>query len=104
MKQTYTHNQNSELLLTRHAVVQMSKRSLSINAVDAVLNYGRTANVRGAAIYAIGRKEVELFASAGVDLAPYQGIQVVCSLSDGAVITAYRNQNFRSLRSRRLRR
>ena len=65
-----------------------------------VLNYGRVAHVRGATIYAVGRKEVERFARDGMDLSDVEGVQVVCSDS-GVIMTVYRNRDFRGLRPRR---
>ena len=46
-----------------------------------------------------GRKEVRKSAKQGIDLCALEGIQVVCS-TDGAVVTAYRNRDFRGLRVR----
>lgn len=83
--------------LTDHARQRMNMRRISSSAIVAVLRYGRVAIVRGAVIYAIGRKEVERFAVEGIDLAPHEGVQVVCS-HDGAILTAYRNRDFRGLR------
>jgi hypothetical protein len=68
----------------------------------AALAYGRRVHVRGATIRAIGRREVARYRSHGIDLAMYEGVQVVCG-SDGAVLTAYRNRDFRGLRPRRCR-
>lgn len=52
---------------------------------------------RGARIYAIGRREVERYRAQGVDLDPFEGVQVVTKL-DGAVLTVYRNRDLRGLR------
>jgi len=83
--------------LTQHAWRRMTARGLSLTAVQAALEYGRVAYVRGAAIFAIGRKEVKRFAMQGVDLSHYEGIQVVCA-PEGTILTAYRNHDFRGLR------
>ena len=88
--------------MTRHAWRRMTARGLSYSAVDAALEYGRVAHVRGATIYAIGRKEVARYASEGVDLARFDGVQVVCT-PGGTVLTVYRNRDFRGLRPRRRR-
>jgi hypothetical protein len=45
--------------VTQHAWARMCGRRLNGQTIDAVLSYGRVIHVRGAAIYAIGRKEVE---------------------------------------------
>lgn len=84
-------------LLTRHASERLIKRGLCLAGVDAAMTYGRLVHIRGADIHAIGRKEVERFEQDGVDLSPYEGLQVVCS-SDGDVLTVYRNRDFRGLR------
>lgn len=83
--------------LTKHAQRRMTARRISDVALEAVLTYGRVAFVRGAEIYAIGRKEVELYQRQGIDLTAFEGIHVVCSLN-GAVMTAYRNRDLRGLR------
>lgn len=93
---------NSNYDLTRHAWERMGCRGLSPDKVRRVVNYGRVAHVRGATIYAVGRKEVERFALDGVDLHDVEGIQVVCSDS-GNIMTVYRNRNFRGLRPSRRR-
>lgn len=85
--------------LTRHAWERMSGRGLSPGAVRLVLDYGRTARVRGAVIYAIGRKEVEFYRRDGVDLSSVEGVQVV-STSTGSIMTVYRNRDLRGLRPR----
>lgn len=83
--------------LTLHASRRMANRGLSQAAVMAAIEYGRLFYVRGAAISAIGRKEVKRFAQEGVDLSRYEGIQVVCT-PGGTVLTAYRNRDFHGLR------
>lgn len=84
--------------LTKHAAVRLDSRRISPGAVDAVLTYGRSAHVRGALVFAIGRREVEHWRARGLDLRPFEGIQVVQSL-EGRILTAYRNHDFRGLRS-----
>ena len=85
--------------LTMHASQRMSARGISQSAVRAVLEHGRVVHVRGAAVYAIGRKEVRCLQRHGIDLSPYEGIQVVC-IPDGTILTTYRNRDFRGLRPR----
>ena len=87
------------LPITKHARSRMNRRRIPPEAVMTVTTYGRVAYVRGAEIYAVGRKEVERYLAEGVDLREVEGIQVVCN-PDGAVLTAYRNSNFRGLRPR----
>lgn len=88
--------------LTGHARRRMSARRLSYHAVRRVVEYGRVIHVRGATIYAIGRKEVDRFGTKGIDLTTEEGVQVVCS-NRGTVMTAFRNHDFRGLRPRRRR-
>jgi hypothetical protein len=77
----------------------MTARRIPARAIGAALAYGRRAHVRGATIRAIGRREVARYRAQGIDLARYEGVQVVCG-HDGAVLTAYRNRDFRGLRPR----
>jgi len=92
-----------ETMLTAHAAERMRTRGLSSSAVMAAILYGRVVHVRGADVHAIGRREVEWYSREGVDLSRFEGIQVVCSL-EGAVLTVYRNRDFRGLRPRSSRR
>ena len=87
----------SGLALTNHAWCRMTARGLSQRAVDAVLMFGRMVYARGAEIHAIGKKEVAKYARTGVDLRPYEGLQVVCVPNDGIIMTVYRNRDFRSI-------
>ena len=74
--------------LTRHVRRQMQRRAIPAIAIDAVLDYGRVVYTRGAVIHAIGRNEIARWAAAGIDLAAYEGIQVVCA-RDGTMLTTY---------------
>lgn len=97
-----THSNRDQLLeeltLSLHAANRLEERRIPEEAVTAVVEYGRVAHVRGAVIYAVGRREVDRAASHGVDLAIYEGLQVV-ALTSGTVLTVYRNHDFRGLRS-----
>lgn len=88
--------------LSHHAWQRMSRRGLSPDAIGRVIDFGRVAYVRGAMIYAVGRKEVERFSRDGIRLSDVEGLQVVCT-EDGVIMTAYRNHDFRGLRPRRRR-
>jgi hypothetical protein len=91
--------------VTRHGSERMEVRGFSPAVIETVLTYGRMVHARGATIYAIGRKEVRRLASEGIDIPPCEGVQVVCSSEGDAILTVYRNHNFRGLRPRqRLRR
>ena len=89
--------------VTHHAWGRMLARHIDGEALEAALLYGRVVHTRGAEFHVIGRKEVERWAAAGVDLAPFEGVQVVCS-SEGAVLTVYRNRDLRQLRPQSQRR
>jgi hypothetical protein len=84
--------------LTRHAESRAARRGIRAEAVELALEYGRVVYTRGAVVHAIGKKEIARWAAVGLDLSPYDGIQVVCSI-DGAVLTVYRNRRFRRLRT-----
>jgi Domain of unknown function (DUF4258) len=85
----------SQPILTKHASSRMSARSINGNQIDQVMRYGRESHVHSAVIYAIGKKEVR---KNGRFLEACEGIHVICSPSDGAIITIYRNHNLKSLR------
>jgi hypothetical protein len=87
------------LPLTKHASRRMCERRLSKETITKVMIFGRVARVRGAEIFAVGRKEVGQYFAEGVDLSRIQGVQVVCS-PDGSILTVYRNNDFRGLRPR----
>lgn len=76
----------------------MRPRGVSPAALAAVLTYGRMAHVRGADVYAIGRKEVRHYAKDGLDLSSFDGVQVVCS-PDGRILTVYRGRHLKGLRA-----
>lgn len=84
--------------LTRHAWERMSGRGFSPEMIRKVLEFGREKHVRGASIYAVGRKEITEYEKKGFDLKGLDGLQVVCG-EDGSIITAYRNKDFRGLKS-----
>ena len=83
---------------TRHAKRRAATRGIAADVVDLVLAYGRTVYTRGAAVHAVGRKEVQHAREFGVDLVRFRGVHVVCSGSGGPILTVYRNENFKGLR------
>ena len=85
-------------ILTNHALKRMVERAVSARAVEAALLHGRVYHVRGAEIHVIGRKEVLRHRKSGIDLADYEGTQVVCDPDGTVVVTAYKNRDFRGLR------
>lgn len=88
--------------LTNHALARMTTRAISRTAIEAALEFGRCVDIRGAQIFAIGRREVEALRREGIELADFEGTQVVVT-DGGAVLTVYRNSDFRGLRERRRR-
>lgn len=84
--------------LSYHARRRLQQRAVKSCALEAVMDYGRQVYTRGAVIYAIGRQEIEYWSQYAIDLAPYNGLQAVCS-HDGCIITIYRNRSFKKLRS-----
>lgn len=76
-------------------------RRIAVETIEAVLTYGRVARVRGASVYALGRKEVERFRSWGLDLSAHADVQVVCVAR--TIVTVYRNSDFRGLRRKKWR-
>lgn len=90
------------VFLTKHAYERMATRSISRTAIEAAIEFGRCVEIRDAQIFAIGRKEVEMFRRDGIDLSDFEGTQVVVT-ANGAVMSVYRNSDFRSLRTRRRR-
>lgn len=89
---------NCQRQLSCHANERMEQRNIDIEAIEAVLDYGREVFTRGAVVHAVGRREIEQSAREGIDLTRHDGVQVVCS-RDGTVLTAYRNRDFRKLRT-----
>jgi Domain of unknown function (DUF4258) len=87
--------------LTDHAWDRMTQRSISKEAIDAAINFGRPIFTRKAKVYVIGKNEVSKLSSQGINLRDFEGIQVVCASKSGAVITTYRNHDFSGLRPRR---
>lgn len=84
-----------QIHLTRHASSRMAERSIREWQVEQVLTYGRLTHNRKAIIYAVGRKEVK---ENGRFLEACEGIQVICSPTDGTVITTYRNHDLSGMR------
>lgn len=76
----------------------MNQRRISAKAIDLVIEYGRVVFTRGAMIYAIGRNEVKQYKIEKAEISHCAGVQVVCSIN-GEILTVYRNQSFRGLRT-----
>jgi hypothetical protein len=81
-----------------HASDRMHGRSITFQQIDMVIRFGRVAHVRGATVYAIGRREMEQLLRLNINTDRLEGLQVVCDPWSGTVITAYRNRDLSSLR------
>ena len=55
-----------QITLTEHARIRLTSRRIPTSAVETALLFGREKHVRGATLYAIGRREVECFGENGV--------------------------------------
>ena len=86
----------AEAQITRHADSRMHARGISMQAVEAVISFGRSFELHEASIYVIRRKEIRRFKGEGVDLSEFEGIHVVCG-EEGRVLTVYRDRNLRGL-------
>ncbi len=82
-------------MITDHARKRMSGRAINEWQIDQVLLYGRASHARNAVIYAVGRKEIKEYGKA---LESCEGIHVLCSPQDGAIITTYRNRDLSGLK------
>jgi hypothetical protein len=89
-------------LLTQHATDRSKTRGIPLEAIEAALDYGKQRAIRGAEVFTIGWREVRFFAQRGIDLARWEGTEVVCA-HDGHILTVYRNKNPRALRDRTVR-
>lgn len=81
--------------LTYHAAERSRARHIPPATIDVVVTYGRFRHARGAEIYTVGWRDVTWWAERGIDLSPFEGIEVVCG-SSGRVITVYRKRKRRS--------
>lgn len=84
--------------MTRHASLRMGSRRISLSDVAVVMSYGHSFHVRGAVVYAMGRKELASCQSDGVPTEGIKDLQVICAPDSDEVITVYRNNDFRRLR------
>lgn len=89
------YHDESKCNVTNHAQLRMITRSITEWHIDQVMRYGRSTYTRKAVIYAVGRKEIK---TNGRFLEPCEGIHVLCSADNGAIITTYRNHNLKGLR------
>lgn len=92
-----------DIMLSAHALTRMAERRIPARAVEAALRHGRVFHVRGAEVHVIGQKDILRHRQWGIDLSPYEGVQIFCAADGGTVLTVYRNRDFRGLRPRRRR-
>ena len=85
------------LSLTNHAAIRMQQRGISRAALQTVLTFGRRIRAKGLTFYVVGRKEVALYADHGVNLAKFEGMQVLVA-NDGMVVTTYRNRDLHAIK------
>lgn len=89
--------------LTQHASLRMGSRRISLSDIAVVMSYGRSFHVRGAVVYAMGRREMASCESDGIRPEGIRGLQVICAPDSDEVITVYRNSDFRRLKRRHTR-
>ncbi|MDW7773731.1 MAG: DUF4258 domain-containing protein [Desulfobulbaceae bacterium] len=89
--------------VTSHARLRMGSRGISLSEVAIAMSYGRNFHVRGAIVYAMGRKELASCQRDGIQTDGIAGLQVICAPESEKVITVYRNNDFRRLRRRNTR-
>lgn len=90
--------EGSFLPLTTHARIRMQQRRIDLEMIEQVIQFGREVCTRGAIVYALGRNEVARAAKEGHKLSHLEGIHVVTSHEDGAVLTVYRNRDLAGLK------
>ena len=82
-------------LLTNHARVRMSQRSISKYAIELAICICEPIYSKGAEFYFIGKKLVEEFIDVIPDIEKYEGVVVVINAKgDSVVLTTYKNKNF----------
>ena len=82
---------------SKHAVKRSSQRGIKPRHVANILKFGRKKHQNGAVYYSIGRREVDKYKSICPGLKEMNGMHLVTSLN-GAVITLFRNKDFRLIR------
>jgi len=86
----------AEQALTHHAVMRMRQRGLRAQAIEAALAYGRVVYKHGAVVHILGKREVRLLSTRGLNLSDFVNLHVVCG-HDGSVLTVYRNEDLKSI-------
>ena len=86
----------SALLYTDHAMRRRYGRSISDDAINATLDFGRRYWNHGSMVYRLDRRSVAKAKEQGHNIREHEGIHVVLS-RDGIILTAYRNRNCKRL-------
>lgn len=85
---------------TEHSRTRLAQRAISEEMIHQVFEFGREIFTRGAVHLVVGRKEVVFHMAKGVDLRRAEGLHILCPTRNyGLVVTAYRNRNFRGVKS-----
>ena len=85
------------LYLSPHARQRANARSISAEAIDAALRWGRRCWSHGDQIWRLDRRCVQRAAAKGVRVDAHEGVTVV-QAPDGSIITVYRNRDPRRIR------
>jgi hypothetical protein len=98
INQNYHAANDGALDLTQHAEMRMSQRSIDLEQVQLVLNYGRLIHSRRARFYVMGRKEIKRLEKKGLEVGDLENIQIVVAEKSNLILTVYRNKDFRQIR------
>ena len=82
----------SALLYTDHAMRRRFGRSISDDAINATLDFGRRYWNHGSLVYRLDRRSIAKAKEQGFNIRQHEGIHVVLS-QDGIILTAYRNRS-----------
>lgn len=86
---------------TEHAVVRTGQRGVTFDSIELAFQYGRQEHSRGAIYYVIGRAEVEEYKNVVPEIISHEGLHVVCSSDDGAIMTVFKNKDLNALKHKR---
>lgn len=81
-------------IISKHAMLRMSSRNITEEAIEITINFGRMVYTKGARIFVIGKKEIKAFKNK-INLKGLEGLHVVCSAWDDSIITVYINKSFK---------
>ena len=78
--------------MTGHATARANGRSISPEAIDLALTYGKRVRKRGAIIFYLGRRHIPQHLLNDAKKRRMEGTTVLMSSDEGAIITVYRNR------------